>query len=74
MVCLLFILCNFCRIHTFGNKFCAEMHPDSRAIFYEAKTYSKRRILDLLGTLRGFEKSQELPAIFKGKLNKYRYR
>lgn len=45
------------------------MHPDSRAIFYEATTYSKRKILDLLSTLHGFEKSQELPAVFSSKFD-----
>lgn len=54
------------RIHIFGNKFCAEMHPDSRAIFYEANTYSKRKINDLLSTLRGFEKGQEIASLFEG--------
>nr|XP_022900437.1 probable DNA mismatch repair protein Msh6 [Onthophagus taurus] len=54
------------KIHTFGNKYCAENHPDSRAVLYEAKTYSKRKILDLLTTLRGFEKAQEISQIFNG--------
>lgn len=42
------------------------MHPDSRAVFYEAKTYSKRKINDLLTTLRGFEKGQEITSLFEG--------
>ncbi|KAF2882315.1 hypothetical protein ILUMI_23880 [Ignelater luminosus] len=52
------------KIHTFGNRFCALYHPDSRAILYEAKTYSKRKILDLLSTINGFEKASELVGIF----------
>lgn len=42
------------------------MHPDSRATFYEAKTYSKRKILDLITTMRGFEKAQEIVGTFEG--------
>ncbi|KAL3285166.1 hypothetical protein HHI36_019285 [Cryptolaemus montrouzieri] len=53
------------KIHVFGNKYISENHPDGRAIFYEAKTYSKRKIHDLLKTLRGFESAQALSDIFK---------
>lgn len=54
------------KIHSYGNKFLATNHPDSRAIFYEAVTYSKRKIQDLVKTLKSFEKVQEMPEIFKG--------
>ncbi|XP_044755642.1 probable DNA mismatch repair protein Msh6 [Coccinella septempunctata] len=54
------------KIHIYGNKYCAENHPDGRAIFYESKTYTKRKIHDLLNTLRGFESAQGLTDIFKG--------
>lgn len=54
-------------MHTFGNKVFAMEHPDSRAIFYEAATYSKRQIMDLLNTLKGFEKAQNLCPIFGSK-------
>lgn len=50
----------------YGNRFFAKNHPDSRAIFYEASTYSKRRINDLLKTLQGFELAQTIESIFKG--------
>ncbi|CAG9766738.1 unnamed protein product [Ceutorhynchus assimilis] len=53
------------KIHTYGNKFCVTNHPDGRAIMYEAKIYSKRKIMDLLKTLRGFEAAQDIPNIFK---------
>lgn len=56
------------RIHTYGNKFCVTDHPDGRAVLYESKTYSKRKIIDLLKTLRGFETSQEINSIFNGYL------
>jgi hypothetical protein len=56
----------FCRIHTYGNRFFASDHPDSRAVFYEAATYSKRRINDLLKTLQGFEVAQNIHPLFKG--------
>ncbi|XP_050303383.1 probable DNA mismatch repair protein Msh6 isoform X2 [Anthonomus grandis grandis] len=54
------------KIHNYGNRFCAKDHPDSRAILYEAKTYSKRKIMDLLKTLKGFEVSQEIQGMFNG--------
>ncbi|KAG5872856.1 hypothetical protein JTB14_002909 [Gonioctena quinquepunctata] len=54
------------KIHSYGNKFLAADHPDSRAIFYEAVTYSKRKIKDFLKTLRALEKAQEIPDVFDG--------
>lgn len=56
------------KIHIYGNKLLTVDHPDSRAIFYEAATYSKKKIQDLVKTLRAFEKVQEIPDIFKSKL------
>uniref|UniRef100_A0A1Y1KHY5 DNA mismatch repair proteins mutS family domain-containing protein n=1 Tax=Photinus pyralis TaxID=7054 RepID=A0A1Y1KHY5_PHOPY len=53
------------RIHTFGNRFLTN-HPDSRAILYENNTYSKRKILDLINTIQGFEKAQEIMGLFEG--------
>ncbi|CAG9855365.1 unnamed protein product [Phyllotreta striolata] len=52
------------KIHIFGNKFLSTDHPDGRAVFYEAKTYSKRKIKDFLKTLRAFEKAQEIADVF----------
>ncbi|XP_017783857.1 PREDICTED: probable DNA mismatch repair protein Msh6 [Nicrophorus vespilloides] len=52
------------KIHMFGNKFCSTNHPDSRAVFYEAKIYANRKITDLLTTLQAFEKLTEIPKIF----------
>lgn len=57
------------KIHNYGNKFLTIDHPDCRAIFYEAVTYSKRKIQDLVKTLKAFEKVQEIPDIFKGLYN-----
>ncbi|KAK9877845.1 hypothetical protein WA026_020077 [Henosepilachna vigintioctopunctata] len=53
------------KIHIFGNQHFSENHPDGRAIFYELKTYTKRKIHDLLKTLKGFEVAQALTDIFK---------
>uniref|UniRef100_A0A1Y1KHQ2 DNA mismatch repair protein n=1 Tax=Photinus pyralis TaxID=7054 RepID=A0A1Y1KHQ2_PHOPY len=53
------------KIHTFGNRFLTN-HPDSRAILYENNTYSKRKILDLINTIQGFEKAQEIMGLFEG--------
>ncbi|KAK4878256.1 hypothetical protein RN001_010762 [Aquatica leii] len=53
------------KIHTFGNRFSSQ-HPDSRAVLYENKTYSKRKILDLISTMQGFERAQEITRLFQG--------
>ncbi|KAK5638421.1 hypothetical protein RI129_012716 [Pyrocoelia pectoralis] len=53
------------KIHTFGNRFLKD-HPDSRAILYENKRYSKRKILDLINTIQGFERAQEITGLFEG--------
>ncbi|KAK6631688.1 hypothetical protein RUM43_013752 [Polyplax serrata] len=46
------------KIHTQGNAVRSKTHPDSRAIFFEDKVYSKRKIQDFLSALSGFEKLQ----------------
>lgn len=43
------------KIHTFGNSDAQDTHPDERAIFYEDKIYSKRKILDFISTLNAFK-------------------
>ncbi|KAK5970999.1 DNA mismatch repair protein Msh6 [Trichostrongylus colubriformis] len=48
------------KIHTMGLKYRAESHPDSRAVMFEAKNYSKRKIKDLLSTLAGFKTCNDL--------------
>nr|CDJ85851.1 DNA mismatch repair protein MutS domain containing protein [Haemonchus contortus] len=48
------------KIHTMGLKYRAESHPDSRAVMFEAKNYSKRKIKDLLNTLAGFKVCSDL--------------
>lgn len=47
----------FYRIHTLGNLNRSKNHPDSRAILYEEKTYSKRKVLDFISILNGFQSS-----------------
>ncbi|KAF5279807.1 hypothetical protein FQA39_LY18229 [Lamprigera yunnana] len=51
------------KIHTFGNRF-GSQHPDSRAVLYESKTYTKRKIFDLINTLQGFENAMEIRHLF----------
>lgn len=55
------------KIHTYGNRLLASNHPDSRAIFYESITYSKKKIQDFVKTLKAFEKVQEIPGVFRGR-------
>lgn len=52
------------KIHWMGNSLYAKNHPDSRAILYEEKTYSKKKIQDFLTTLSGFEKAMGLCDLF----------
>ncbi|XP_071443543.1 DNA mismatch repair protein Msh6 [Hetaerina americana] len=52
-------------IHSQGNEAKSKTHPDSRAIFYEDKIYSKRRINDFLATLSGFKVLTEVVEIFE---------
>ncbi|VDK73138.1 unnamed protein product [Gongylonema pulchrum] len=55
---------DFCRIHTFGLKYRAEEHPDSRAQMFETMRYNKRKIRDLVQALEGFERVLELRSEF----------
>lgn len=52
------------RIHTSGNYEYNKFHPDSRAIFYEQKTYAKRRISDFIATLNAFEHISQFHELF----------
>ncbi|PSN56585.1 hypothetical protein C0J52_01554 [Blattella germanica] len=54
------------RIHTQGNALKSKNHPDSRAIFFEDQTYSKRRILDFLSTLKSFRTAEKIASMFEG--------
>jgi DNA mismatch repair protein MSH6 len=40
-------------------------HPDSRAILYEEKTYSKRKVLDFISLLNGFEAALDYVKLFE---------
>ncbi|XP_030752562.1 probable DNA mismatch repair protein Msh6 [Sitophilus oryzae] len=53
------------KIHVYGNKVYSTNHPDSRAILYEGKFYSKTKIMDFIKTLRGFELSQQIVSIYE---------
>ncbi|XP_046478017.1 probable DNA mismatch repair protein Msh6 [Neodiprion pinetum] len=48
------------KIHAQGNFAKGQSHPDARAIMYESKTYSKRRILDFTNALHGFEEASKI--------------
>lgn len=54
----------YLRIHILGNSMRAKCHPDSRAIFYEEKTYSKRKVLDFILLLNGFTSILKLVDLF----------
>lgn len=42
----------------------SKQHPDSRAIFYEEKIYSKRKVLDFISVLNGFSAALKLVQLF----------
>lgn len=43
------------QIHSFGNKLKSELHPDSRAIFYEEKIYSKKKVQNFISLINAFK-------------------
>lgn len=53
------------KIHSLGSLRKSEDHPDGRAIFFEESTYGKRKILDFLTTLEGFQSAQDILKIFE---------
>nr|CAD7567692.1 unnamed protein product [Timema californicum] len=53
------------RIHAQGNELRSKTHPDSRAIFYEDKIYSKKKIIDFTNTLNGFKSALKVALLFK---------
>ncbi|CAL1277104.1 unnamed protein product [Larinioides sclopetarius] len=59
------------KIHTYGFAR-SQHHPESRAIYYEAETYNKRKINDFLSTLEGFKQTSEMISMFKPKLNDFK--
>ncbi|XP_004931420.2 probable DNA mismatch repair protein Msh6 isoform X1 [Bombyx mori] len=52
------------KVHTLGNLKRSKQHPDSRAIFYEEKTYSKRKVLEFISVLNGFTSALTLAERF----------
>ena len=52
------------KIHSAGDAVNSKNHPDSRAIFFENKIYSKRKIMDLLICLDGLKKCSSLLELF----------
>ncbi|CAK1593977.1 unnamed protein product [Parnassius mnemosyne] len=52
------------KVHALGNLKRAQNHPDARAIFYEEKTYSKRKVLDFISVLQGFTAVLKLVDLF----------
>ncbi|XP_043250330.1 probable DNA mismatch repair protein Msh6 [Colletes gigas] len=63
------------KIHGHGNLARMNNHPDGRAIMFEGKTYSKRKILDFTNILDGFEDVLKVVALFEdfksGLLSRY---
>ncbi|KAF9416391.1 hypothetical protein HW555_006238 [Spodoptera exigua] len=52
------------KVHALGNLKRSKQHPDSRAIFYEEKSYSKRKVLDFISVLNGFTAALKLVDLF----------
>jgi DNA mismatch repair protein MSH6 len=55
-----------CRIHAQGNAFRSKNHPDSRAILFEDRIYSKKKILEFISTLAGFKCAEKIASLFQG--------
>ncbi|XP_047510780.1 probable DNA mismatch repair protein Msh6 [Pieris napi] len=52
------------KVHSLGNLKKSKDHPDSRAILYEEKTYSKRKVLDFISVLNGYTAALKLSELF----------
>ena len=52
------------RIHTMGSSSRIKDHPEGRAIFYEEKIYSRRKITDFIVALEGFKASLNIAKVF----------
>ncbi|XP_073972274.1 DNA mismatch repair protein Msh6 isoform X2 [Rhodnius prolixus] len=55
----------FSRIYAQSSKGLEESHPENRAIFFEEKVYSKRKIAEFISVLNGFQKLQEVVELFQ---------
>lgn len=55
---------HYYRVHALGNNKRSKQHPDSRAIFYEEKIYSKKKVLDFIAVLNGFTAALKLIDLF----------
>lgn len=53
------------KIHSQGSSLKAKNHPDSRAIFFDAPIYNKKKITDFLLTLEGFRSAQKVEEYFR---------
>lgn len=58
-----------CRIHTIGNKKRALEHPDSRAVLFEAERYNKRKIVELLAAIDGFDRCCRIVSLLQSCLS-----
>ncbi|CAH0760592.1 unnamed protein product [Diatraea saccharalis] len=52
------------KVHSLGNLKRSKQHPDARAIFYEEKIYSKKKVLDFIAVLNGFKVALKLVDMF----------
>ena len=62
-----------CRIHAQGNASRSKTHPDSRAIFFEDRIYSKKKILEFISTLTGFKSAEKIASLFQGLYKRVSY-
>ncbi|XP_066481801.1 DNA mismatch repair protein Msh6 isoform X2 [Tiliqua scincoides] len=53
------------KIHSIGSSLKNQTHPDNRAIFFEESRYSKKKIIDFLSALEGFEVIMEIISILE---------
>ncbi|KAL7639850.1 UNVERIFIED_CONTAM: hypothetical protein RMT77_009263 [Armadillidium vulgare] len=59
------------KIHSLGLKR-SPSHPDNRAILYEAKQYSQRKVSDFLSAVKGFKDTLEIVKCFKEKVETFK--
>ncbi|KAL4716214.1 hypothetical protein ACJJTC_004708 [Scirpophaga incertulas] len=59
------------KVHALGNLKRSKDHPDSRAIFYEEKTYTKRKVLDFISILNGYTAALKLVDLFSSEKSEF---
>lgn len=73
MVYLFIIIIVIIRIYSQSSNGVESDHAETRAIYFEEKTYSKRKIIDFISILKGFRTSVHIMEKFQSNFNKLKF-